>query len=380
MPPIVDRVPVGGDPGPIAVAGNEVWVGQRAVNQIQRIDPHSCLPAGVAVPVDGSPVYLAADAASRLYSANAFSNTLGVISTAGTLDALVDTSRDPGPIVVVGDEVWFGSMAEQTLTRLDDAADTASGPGTAADPGRLPLAGSMRAGVYHSNPLEPPFVITVPDGWANGTLATASALSLVDAANAEASVDLMRPTNVFAADGLFNTGDVPDDLIGWLKSRDDVRTVGARPIAVDGKRYQLIEFELAPGTDATIDDVCNVPCVALVGASDRTILPLDAGQRMAWTVIEQRGAPLLISVSAPTADYAAFVRRAQDLLRLDPLRRRLGPGAPRRPAAPATAAISRRRVPGADLVARREAFARLVSSQCLTRRCARRRPATGCVR
>ena len=35
---------------------------------------------------------------------------------------------------------------------------------------------------------------------------------------------------------------------------------------------------------------------------------------MAWTVIEQRGAPLLISVSAPTADYAAFVRRAQDLL------------------------------------------------------------------
>ena len=90
----VDRVPVGGDPGPIAVAGDEVWVGQRAVNQIQRIDPQSCLPAGVAVPVRKSRLPRSRRREPPVQRERLLQHPRSHLDRR-TLDALVDTSRDP---------------------------------------------------------------------------------------------------------------------------------------------------------------------------------------------------------------------------------------------------------------------------------------------
>ena len=118
---IVDEVPTGRRPGPIAAGRGAIWVGEMDDQILRRIDPKTRMQDGQPVPLEGTPTGVAVDPRSgEVWVAN------GLLGSVSQVDAqyndLVKTtdvaSRSSSGAVDVGGGAVWAVFGNSTLARL----------------------------------------------------------------------------------------------------------------------------------------------------------------------------------------------------------------------------------------------------------------------
>jgi class 3 adenylate cyclase/streptogramin lyase len=136
---IVDEVPVGIRPGPIAVGGAAAWVGNLADRTVTRVDMGSRTNAGTVSLDNRSPTGIAVGEGGVWVALGLVGKLARVDPAFGrvseTLDIVAPTSD--GVVAVGGGSVW-AAYGDSTLARIDPRAMAVSGRG---------LAGTSPAGV-----------------------------------------------------------------------------------------------------------------------------------------------------------------------------------------------------------------------------------------
>ncbi len=142
----IRRVPVGGFPVGIVVAGGNVWFADRAGGTVVRLDPRALRPVGSPIDVGAKPSWLAV-AGDSLFVPDQDAGTIARID--------VHSGRTVGPPIRIaspakvgvapavasdGESVWVSSFASSTVTRIGSSA--ASSPAAAAGKVTLNYTGS----------------------------------------------------------------------------------------------------------------------------------------------------------------------------------------------------------------------------------------------
>ena len=127
---IVDEVPTGRRPGPIAAGRGAIWVGEMDDQILRRIDPKTRLQDGQSVPLEGTPTGVAVDPRSgEVWVAN------GLLGSVSQVDAQYNelvktinvTSRSSSGAVDVGGGAVWAVFGNSTLARLPSRGKITTG-------------------------------------------------------------------------------------------------------------------------------------------------------------------------------------------------------------------------------------------------------------
>ncbi len=141
---ITSRVDTGHDPTDVALAGGSVWVANRADGTVWRIDPRT-RAVRAKIRVGSQPAVLAVGG-GKVWVANLGDNTLMRIdSGTGRVEgAAISLGKEIHDLAASDDAVWV-SAADGTVTRLDPA--TGEIVGSPLSPARAPLSLAVNGGV-----------------------------------------------------------------------------------------------------------------------------------------------------------------------------------------------------------------------------------------
>ena len=141
---IASKVDTGHDPTDVALAGGSVWVANRADGTVWRIDPRT-RAVRAKIRVGSQPAVLAVGG-GKVWVANLGDNTLMRIdSGTGRVEgAAISLGKDIHDLAASDDAVWV-SAADGTVTRLDPA--TGEIVGSPLSPARAPLSLAVNGGV-----------------------------------------------------------------------------------------------------------------------------------------------------------------------------------------------------------------------------------------
>jgi hypothetical protein len=111
----------------------------------------------------------------------------------------------------------------------------------------------------------------------------------------------------------------PRDLLGWLRANPHLRIGAARPARLGGVRGVQFDVNVKdiPGP-SNCRQFAPHHCVTLFPITRGSEEPIElvevGGSPSRYTLVELRGQPVLVTVGAPTGQFAAFLAEADKLL------------------------------------------------------------------
>ena len=208
------------------------------------------------------------------------------------------------------------------------ARDHSSSTDNAA-PAVLPLAASsLTPGSYRVNLFRPSLTFHVDGGWTLAGADSANQLQLtrVDAPGAALGFHMVdQIIDPAAAPARGQDVDptvrpLPADPSVWLRSNPRLRVTGSGAAKFGGTRAAFVDFAVANGyrfDNGNAGNPCTtVSCVLLFRTLDQppTLVGAVGTDTLRFYLVPQGGRLMVVTVSAPTAEYAAFSPLAQQVL------------------------------------------------------------------
>jgi peptide/nickel transport system substrate-binding protein len=215
---VVDRIPVGGEPGTVVFGDGAVWVASTLGGKVTRIDPATDAVTQT-VHLEGGNAAALAFGAHRLWVADSTNNTLVELDPAnGTVRRTVTLDFSPSAVAATSGFVWAAGYVPGVVAEVDPASGRVVGT-IRVGQGPAALAGDGTA-VWVANSLDGTISrIESPTGAVTATVPVDSdpvALAVVDGSVWAASADAGTVTRIEPRRG---------DVIA-------IRRVGGRPTAV----------------------------------------------------------------------------------------------------------------------------------------------------
>jgi hypothetical protein len=195
-----------------------------------------------------------------------------------------------------------------------------------------PTQGAQSAGLYATTTFQPVLQYRLDDGrWsvAEGDR-NADWIELTRDDNRHV-LNFIRVQRVYRSTGSILTPDdalraveqAPDDLVGWLtrhpQRRDTSRSQSFSRLPKGADTGTQIDFTVAPGYNY---QNCPGPCALLFQLDGNRPASKQGGERTRFYVFRVGGDTVVASVSAPDADFDAFVRLAEGVIASAELTRR----------------------------------------------------------
>lgn len=194
-----------------------------------------------------------------------------------------------------------GSGGSATATRTGGVSQPLNVP---PDGGPVPL----NPGAYHTTRFAPSAYFAVGEGW-SAQFDNERYFSVFQRTEASGRfINLLSPDGVFdpATGGREDLPGTPDDLTAWIAAHPALETSNPSSLQVGLLSGRQLEVTLA---DA--DASGPLELLAAGGLNSQAIAP---GQKLHIVVLDYRGAPLVIVLGAPSAEFGEFFSQAEAVI------------------------------------------------------------------